>query len=159
MSVYPTIPLYDIVKKWRDKLSGSTAISGYCQEQYGKGHTVFVGVNLKRPPDEKDCPYIVILPGASIEGEVEELKYAINIGWAIKNENQTVDGNVVELEGIEEVSELGELILAEVAEANPSYPVTEVTTTIEPVEYFPQLVGEMELTIGIEPVIGAGITY
>lgn len=157
--MYPIIPLYDIVKKWRDKLAQSPEIVNYCQEKYGKAPTIYVGVNLKKPPTENDCPYIVILPGASREGETEQNEYVVNIGWAIRNDRIITVGNIQELAGIAEVSKFGELILDAVVEANPSYPVTQIITSIEPVEFFPQLVGEMELTIEIDQVIGATISY
>ena len=147
----PTLALKTIWQKWRDILEKDEAIEQCCQSKYGKSLTVYVGINRKNPPKAENCPFAVILPGAKVEGEdVGEFIYSLTVGWAIANENMT--GN--ELDGIGECDDLGQLILTALVEANPNYPASSINYDINPVDFFPQIVGEMLIELTITPVIG-----
>lgn len=150
----PTLALKTIWKKWKDILENDQTIKDYCQQKYGKCLTVFAGINCKNPPKAENCPFAVILPGTKAEGEdVGEFVYALTVGWAIVNENMT--GN--EIDGLSECDDLGQLILAALVEANPNYPVSSINYEINPVDFFPQIFGEMLLEITITPIIGVDV--
>lgn len=154
-----TLSLSTIVRAWRDLLAANATISDYCLARYGRTPRLYVGINAKKPPTEADCPYIVIRPGVKEEGELEEFTYAISVGWAIKNENQTTNDNVIEQNGVYECDDLGQLIYQALAEASANSPVTRSQYEIEPIEFWPQFVGQMELETTITPAIGGSITY
>lgn len=156
----PTIKLSDIVAKWRDAIKNSTEINNFCLTNYGEDLTLFVGVNKKSPPKDKDYPLVVLRPGVKIEGEEEEeFRYSISVGWGIINENVSVVGNVEEIEGIAECDELGQLILQELAAVNPAHPLSTIEYEIEAVEFFPKIIGEMAIEISITVPIGANLVY
>ena len=156
----PTIKLSHIVAKWRDAIKDSVEINNFCLNNYSKDLTLFVGVNKKNPPKNKDYPLIVLRPGVKIEGEnEEEFRYSISVGWGIINENVSVVGNVEEIEGIAECDEFGQLILQELAEVNPAYPLSTVEYELEAVEFFPKIIGEMLIEISIIVPIGANLVY
>lgn len=154
-----TLPLSTIVRKWRDLLVASDEIRAFCVEHYGKPAKVYVGVNAKRPPTEADCPYIVIRPGVKEEGELPEFTYVLSVGWVVRNDEATETAATVEQDGVYECDELGQLIYGCLAEASDSSPVTQVRYEIEPIDFAPQFVGEMQLEIAVTPTIGGAITY
>lgn len=154
-----TLPLSTIVQAWRDALAASAEINDYCLAHYGRIPKIFIGISRKAPPTESDCPYIVIRPGTKEEGEIGEFTYVISVGWAIKNENQTELGSVVEQDGVFECDALGQMIYEALAEVSPSNPITRSRYEIEPIEFYPQFVGQMELEISITPAIGGSIDY
>lgn len=154
-----TLPLSTIVRVWRDLLAENSAINDYCITHYGRTPKIFVGINAKKPPTEADCPYIVIRPGAKEEGELEEFRYVISVGWAVKNETQSQTGSVIEQNGVYECDDLGQLIYQALAEASANSPVTRCQYEIEPVEFWPQFVGQMELETAVTPAIGGQVSY
>lgn len=155
-----TIKLTDIVAKWRDALAASQEIKVFCLTKYGKEPKIYVGLNRKKLPGEKDCPLIIIRPGSKVEGEDErEFTYLISVGWGIVNEAETVSGNVAQMEGVNECDQLGQLIYEALVDANPSYPISSVNYEIDPIEFFPQFVGEMQLELSITPAIGGVLSY
>lgn len=154
-----TLKLTDICKKWRDALSEDESITNFCLEKYGKAPLILTGISGKTPPTEENCPYIIILPGGKVEGELSEYQYAIAVGWAIKNENQTVDGQKIDQDGIYESDDLGQLIYSALFAISPDNPITNCDYELNPIDNWPQFTGQMTLTIEITPAIGGSISY
>jgi hypothetical protein len=123
----PTMTLQSIVKKWRDAIKNSSAISAFCKEKYGKDLTIFVGYNGKKPPHDEDCPFVVIFPGTKTEGLGEpEYQYMVSVGWAIIQSSIEVIDGVHEVQGVYETDQLGQLIYETIAVASNNYPITHV---------------------------------
>ena len=155
-----TITLESIVKKWRDAIKNSTAISAFCTTKYRKSLSLFVGVNGKKPPTENDCPLIIIFPGSKVEGLGEsEYQYMISVGWSILQPSVTVVNGVSETTGTYETDELGQLIYAAIAEASLDYPITHIEYSIETNEFFPQFPGRIDAIITVPVAFGANLTY
>lgn len=155
-----TIDMYDILTVWRDAIKNSQPIIDFCLEKYNKLPTIFVGINFDAPPTDDDCPVIILMPGTKIEGQaITPFLYALSIGWSIYNEQTVVIDNVVEYVGIQQCSQLGQLIYETIAQVRPDYPITKMTFEINALEMFPQIVGEMTLETEIEPCIGAELIY
>ena len=157
----PTLKISDIVNKWKEALVSSEEINAFCMERYGRQPQIRIGVNKKRPPTESDCPVIVLRPGAKREGEYEETyTYVISVGWAIRNETEYVVGRTYEMQGTEEVDDLGQLILQEIQQISSNYPISTIDYELETIDFFPQFVGEMLLSVCITPLIGGyAISY
>ena len=158
--MFPTIPITDFTRKWRDAIANSAAISAFCTQNYGKPLSLYVGIDGKKPPNDKNCPLIIVFPGGKTEGAGEaEYQYTSSIGWSIVQSTVTVNNGIAENAGIYEADALGQLILTTIAEINPSYPVTHVAYSFESNDFFPQFPGRMDITIKIPVVMGAQITY
>lgn len=158
--MFPTLKLSTIKDKWVNALANCSDIETFCQDNYGKSPTIFVGLNHKKAPPEEDYPLIILRPGAKKEGlSQDKNQYAISIGWGIINENIIENDEVKELEGIDECDEFGQLIVEKLVEINPSYPLTEIDYEIEAVEFFPKIIGEMMLELEIKAAIGHQIDY
>lgn len=155
---YPTIPLMDIAAAWRDALLADAAIEAYCQARYGKPLKVYLGLNRRRPPTEKDCPLVVIDPGSKIEGE-GDYSYAMPVGWAVYNEAVTTIDQSESLDVLTECDELGQLILACLTAVSLNNPITTIQYDIECRDWFPQCRGEMTLQIELTPGIGGILSY
>ena len=158
--MFPTIPITDFTRKWRDAIANSAAISAFCSQKYGKPLSLYVGIDGKKSPTDKNCPLVVIFPGGKTEGIGEgEYSYTGSIGWSIVQPNVTVTDGLAENTGVYEADELGQLILTTIAEINPSYPVTRVDYSFESNDFFPQYPGRMDITIQIPVVMGTQISY
>lgn len=154
-----TLPLTTIIDTWQKALAESTEINDFCLEKYSKKPKIFVGINRKKPPTEDDCPYIVIRPGVKEEGELDSYSYVISVGWAIKNGKETQIGSVIAQDGVSESDDLGQMIYELLFDVSQYSPITLCQYELEPIEFWPQFVGEMALEIQITPTIGGQINY
>ncbi len=157
----PTIPLETIAKKWRDALANSVAITDFCMTNYGKLHTVYVGVDPRKKPKAEDCPYLVIGGFTKQEGlEQSEYHYNGSVGWVVVEKNEAaVTGNIKELLGQYHVDELGQLIWQEIAAINPNYPLSELNYSVDMLDYVPQYVGHAFITLTVPVVLGTDLSY
>lgn len=167
----PTLALTAFIEKWRDALVADAAIYAFCAENYGRPHKVYVGVPRKNPPTKADCPYIIIRPGSKVEGIAqEENNYLASVGWAILaevdsetttetlpvpgNEDpaETYDVSVIETPGIYEADELGQLILTAIDSVSGNNPISTANYELEVIEFLPQVVGDVQIEIAIDPM-------
>lgn len=156
----PTIKITDISERWRAAIRNSVKIEEFCLTTYGKSLKIYNGYDEKSAPKAKDCPYVVLLPGSKIEGAGKnENTYMATIAWCILNETPIINGNDISYPGLVETDTLGQLILEEVAELNPSYPVSNVEYDIDPSSNFPQYPGRMDLTLNMQVIMGTKIEY
>lgn len=166
-----TLILSKMARRWRDILRDSARIRQYCQNNYGKPPTIFLGVNGKKLPDERHCPAIFILPGIKTEGLIPEFQYALSVSWSIKQPDVEVDGirkkwtenltgESIEFLGVTESDQFGQMIFEELQSAvEDDFPITKMDYNIEIQEHYPQFPGFMILTTEIEPAMGEEITY
>ena len=155
-----TIPLMDIVMRQAEALRSSETIRDFCMDKYNKLPTIFVGYNVKNRPGKDDCPAIVIPRMGKIEGEdSREFKYFTLVGWMIVNGDEVEEDGISRLRGLEESDALGQMIYETICHLNPNYPVSESHYEVDAVEFFPQIVGEMQLNITIPRTIGVEMKY
>ena len=155
-----TIPLMDIAMKQAEALRSSEAIRDFCLAKYGKLPTIIVGYNEKRKPGREDCPAILILRMGKIEGEdSREFRYFTLVGWMIINDQETEENGIRVLEGLRDGDALGHLIYETLCHLSPNYPVSESHYEIEGFEFFPLIVGEMQLNISVPRTMGIKIQY
>ncbi|MDR3562609.1 MAG: hypothetical protein P4N59_14405 [Negativicutes bacterium] len=156
----PTLKLSDIISKWQTALQASQPIQNFCSSTYNKTPSIFVGINGQTPPATDKCPMIILYPGSKKEGlERQEFIYKLTIGWTIVQSATTVSNNVTAFNGVAECDALGQLIYMELAQISTDNPISVVNYNIEPVAYFPQFPGRMDVTVKIKAVNGYSITY
>jgi len=168
-----TLKLKTMAMVWRDVLMNSQKIKDFCQQKYEKVPTIFMGVNGRDLPDKKYCPAIFILPGIKTEGADQDvLSYGICVSWSIcqpkaivdgveKAEAVRITGNVIEMLGMYECDDFGQLIYDELQAAllEIGFPITKVEYNIDTQAFYPQFPGYMVLTTEIEPAMGEEIEY
>jgi hypothetical protein len=152
MDIYPSILLSTIAERWLDVLANDTAISDFCRSNYGKLHTVFLGIPIKQPPDEKDCPYIIINPGTNHEGnEVDERAYSLSVAWSVIDDQAfVVDGNKVVMPGVKRVDNFGKLIMNALNEASDNVPIGTCDTDLECTLWLPEVIGSATISLMVE---------
>lgn len=155
-----TIRLMDIARKQAKALRDSEPIKRFCLEKYGKLPQIRLGYNAKRSPGKDDCPVILIPRVYKAEGEDENpFRYITLIGWMVCNDEETEVDGIQELVGLDECDQLGQLIYETICHLNRSHPVSSSVYELEAVEFFPQILGEMQLTIDVTRTIGARLEY
>lgn len=155
-----TIPLMDIVMKQAEALRSSGTIRDFCMAKYNKLPTIIVGHNVKQRPGKDDCPAILIPRMGKIEGEdSREFRYFTLVGWMIVNSEEAEEDGIRRLRGLEESDALGQMIYETLCHLNPNYPVSESNYEIDAIEFFPQIVGEMQLNITMPRTMGMIMEY
>lgn len=175
----PTLAITTIIQKWRDVLYADPAIYAYCLAQYGRPPTIYVGVPRISPPTAANCPYIVIRPGSKVEGTAHaENAYAVAVGWSILADDigstttvhalpvpgneeppETYNVSVIENSAVYEADALGQLILAAIDGASGDNPISTADYELEVVDFLPQVVGDVQIEIGIASVHAGALSY
>jgi hypothetical protein len=165
IKMIPSIAVFQIVTVFADALAADTTLNDYCQAQFGKDVTIYIGYNGQSLPGKTNCPYVVLNPDQKVEGADETVyQYTLTVDWAIANETQTTGGKIVKLNGVEQCDRLGQLILACLNQISGDHPIASVVyriaaTKAEATALCPQNVGQMRLTINIARPIGMAISY
>lgn len=154
-----TISLSGMCSKIATALAASTAITSYCTTAYGSAPSIYVGINGKNPPNDTNCPFIVVMPGQKTEGpQIEEHVYQIMIGWGIVNTSATTSGKIITQTGLTQADAIGQLIYAALENAG-SYPPSQISYVLEGLEFYPQFVGRLEAEIRVTPALGGTLAY
>lgn len=154
MLFFKTASLVNLTRLFAEKLADSEEIKQYCTDHYKKEQIVFLGTDLKQPPSEDTCPYIVVVPGEKQEGLTQkQFTYVVDIMWCIFNKEITKD-KLVEFVGMDEADNLGQLILNTVVNSLKNSVVNQIDYSVNGLTEYPQFPGQMSLTINVPHVIG-----
>jgi hypothetical protein len=165
IKMIPSIAVSQIVTTFANALAADATLNDYCQAQFEKDVTIFIGYNGQSLPATTNCPYIVINPDPKVEGAAETVyKYTITVDWSVANETQTTNGKIVALTGLGQCDALGQLILECLNQISSDHPIASVVyriaaTKTEATALCPQSAGQMKLTINIDRPIGVVISY
>lgn len=160
MKTLQTIPLMDIAMKQARALRDSQPIRDFCLFAYEKPPQIIIGHDVKQKLGRDDCPAILIPRMGKIEGEdSREFRYFTLIGWMVVNDEEAEDEDIWILKGLEESDALGQMIYETLCHLNPNFPVSESHYEIEAVEFFPLIVGEMQLNITVPRTMGMKMEY
>ena len=137
-----------IASRWATMLATSTALAAWCDEKYGSELTVFLGLNLKKPPTEDDCPCAIVLPESTqMTDETWPNDATISILWSVSNsETEEDDDGVQVMTGLVESEEFGREIWDVIYTDTTVTPQT-VSFELDPAGSFPQFPGSMEITV------------
>lgn len=148
--------LMSVVNAIKTKIAASTAIGTWCTSNGFSALKIFVGLNGKNPPDETDCPYVIVYPSLWTEGEREgEWTWIVVVAWSVFKEGSTTSGQVTTLTGLGLTDALGELLWAEVKAAcnGLGFPASRADYDIEAYEFYPQFPGRMSVAIRVPKVL------
>lgn len=108
--------LKDVLALIRDTLAADATIRDWCSATFGKSHTVFVGIDPKKPPKlEENCPMICLVSdGRRRERNQAYLEHTVHIGCAIKSDTQERTANTVTFKGLELIDDFADLVEARV---------------------------------------------
>lgn len=137
---------------------GQSDIITWSQDQYGTIYNVFENVDLRNPPDEADCPMVVISHGAKTGGMGTTLKsHTIGADILVYDERITTQANGVKrYEGGRQAEILRQLVLEKIVAVIPAnLQLDSVHVSYDPLTQFPYIFIDMELTITEPFVIGS----
>lgn len=147
-----------VVQKLRDLLSADTGdFADWCSTNLGQLPGVYVGIDVRDPPGEEQCPFVVVRPGVNREGEdQQEYDVAVSVDWGILSGDADVSGRVTEYAGLYTIDGFGRVIW-ECLTAGISEQVSLSRSEYElsPIEFFPMLLGGMDITITVPYLVGA----
>ena len=137
-----------IASRWADLLAESSALKSWCDEKYGKEPHVYLGLNLKAPPGEDECPVVIVLPvSTTLTDESWPNDAVISVMWSVKNsETEEQDNGVFILTGLLESEEFGREIWDVLYQDKTVIPQT-IQFEVDPAGSFPQFPGSMEITV------------
>ena len=147
----------DFLKKFRDVIKANAPLTAFATEKYGKAPFVFVGLDVKAPPNEETMPHIILLPGdPSRSGGMEDDStiYRVDILFAVKDEGVTPSDDGVEADGVTNCDKFGALIWDAIKHFSSNCPASRVDYTIEGAAFVPIFPGTMTVEIHVRRTIG-----
>ena len=136
-----------IAARWAGLLAASTTIAAWCDDHYGRELSVFLGLNLKKPPTEDECPCVIVLPESTqLTDESYPNDATISILWSVANSETDEDDNGVHvMTGLMESEEFGREIWDVLYQDDAVVPQS-VSFELDPAGSFPQFPGSMEIS-------------
>ena len=161
MTLVPTIKIADITAAWVTALEASTDLSTYCTTEFGKDVTIFVNFNAKNKPKIDVTPLVAIYPGSKQEGiGNSDYTYTLGVSWVLKDvTGPTKTGKTYTMPYLEKLDYMGQIILQVLTTASSEHLVTDVQYSIEPTDFWPMIIGHMEMTISVPVTLGTGLAY
>lgn len=147
-----------IIERFKDAILAYEPLAVWCQDQFGKGLTLYIGMDQRNPPGKAECPLIILTPeGTATDGESpdgREHRYPIGIRWGVVNEDVIKVGNVITYPGQAQADRMGQLIwdALQAGCIDMSLPFAE--PEMEPIAYFPLIPGWMLVTVTTPYLIG-----
>lgn len=155
------ITLTDIVQKMRNILTATDSeFHTWAMSILGSHPAVFVGLDVRNPPGSADCPMIVIRP-ISMDGgqESSERSYQVAVDWGLVDESVSSTAGATEFPGLYTVDGFGLAIWSALTGSfSSSVALSRSDYSLDPVEFFPMLLGGMDITITLPTVMGAEIS-
>ena len=151
----------DILEKMKIVLVDDITLWEWCEINFNSSPKIFIGIDDRNPPGKKDCPLIILRPssaGAEIGQEQSPHIYKVLVDWAILDETVNANDNLVEYQGVYEADNMGQLIWQALKSFSDNVSLSRSNYILEPISYFPMIVGGMDLEIIVPNVIGAEIT-
>ena len=154
------LALPDYINSLAEALALDTTIAAWATGLYGKGHKVYVNLDLRNPPAEDDCPYIALYPQGQTYGrETREQMIEIEVVCCLNDsalvthtqgegEEATPIANLVEFAGVRRLEEFRRLVekkIATVAIGNAAISAGE--SDYETIDFFPVFMVGQRFTI------------
>lgn len=86
-----------LINNLRDALTASSAINAWCRSIYGKGHTVYKGVDQRNPPAEAEYPMVCLFPLVKDAGQsLEAQDHGIGCVCGVHDSTRSSSTSVIE---------------------------------------------------------------
>jgi hypothetical protein len=107
----------DLIDTLLTALEADANIAAFVLAQFGADAVLktYKGDDATDPAGENDAPYIVVATAElpyDLGTLAETRKPAVAIDWGVRNETKTASGNRVTCDGLDQVDDLGHLIVA-----------------------------------------------
>lgn len=107
-----------LISELSKTVANDSALTNWAVNAYGQSHNVFINMDLRDPPKDTDCPYLVILPlSKSVGRGREEKTHEIEISCCVYDDDFEIhaETNITEFAGskrLEEFRKLAETVIA-----------------------------------------------
>jgi len=138
----------ELLEKLANILADDQDIKTFCQAQFGRAQTVYLGVNPESPPEQDEYPVIILFYAERTKGESNALiQFLIEVGIAVYNEEIRTDANKKIFSGLEQVEDLRELVETAILDSHLGKIDVNGETHVE--VYFPLFGSHTAITIAI----------
>jgi len=140
-----------------DAVVSQDDITAWSTIEYGHGYHVFENIDMRNPPEETDCPLIIIRPQSKSGGMNADVKsFSLGIDCLVFDSGIPVEINgLIRFKGGRLVEELRAMVFAKIHGALPSdCHVGDLAVDYDTVEQFPYIWCGMTINIEQEQLIG-----
>lgn len=136
----------------RDAVADDSATKTWSLLNYNREHQVYVGVDVRKPPEEANYPMAHLFPINKAMGyDLTAQNHGIGATCGVYNEKTVATGknNVTEFAGVEHINSFRKLVETAIIGV-VVYPVRIETINVEfeTIEFFPYFLATMELRLG-----------
>ena len=125
-----------IATLWAAALVSSRTLRQWSQERFGKAVALRVGVDMRRPPDESDAPFIALFPDSESTGPGRKTNsHEIGLLIGLYDESMETRDGVVTMGGTLRLAEAFELVRKILEQAVPGVSLGDVTAEYNLVGY------------------------
>jgi len=153
--------LITILDTYKETLRDSTEIKSWCNTNYSTYHTIYKGVDLRKPPNKDECPLIAIVlrgkeGGQDVEQVIHTLDFVCQLYDETKTSTVTSDITVVEYAGINRIEAFRKLVETVIVGVISlvGLRVSAIKTDFEVLDLFPFFQAIMEVTFIEEMYLG-----
>ena len=136
-----------IARAWCTAFRDDRSIQNFAQERYGRAFSLFLGVDMRRGPDEMDTPFIVVFPDAANTGSQRASNsFELSLVVGLFNENIPEIDGISQLSGVVELDELCPLLEKAMRMALPAARVQNVSVEYDILQ-FPLIMAQVSVTV------------
>jgi hypothetical protein len=140
-------------------LAADSALTAWAQATYGRPQKVYINIDLKNPPGQADCPYVILRPATARIGNAQAQKLAqLEMVCCLYDESfrTYAEDAITEYNGVQRLCELIQLAIRALAALDIG---NALLNLLEPdfdtIESFPFFMAGLPLAITEDYVLGA----
>lgn len=150
-----TVSFKTTLESFKDALSRNAALTAWAHAAYGKAQRVYVNIDMRNPPGELNCPYVLLRPLMASYGRAATQKTMdYELMCSIYDENWTLDPetNAVEYAGVQRCMDMLDLVVAAIAAVNTGNALLQqISAEFETIEFFPFFMAGCPISL-VEPL-------
>jgi hypothetical protein len=150
----------DLIGGIADALAGDAAIAAWADGEYGRPCAVFENIDLRSPPDEEDCPLVIVHPASKEAGLRDKRSHGISVTVLVFDDHRVAEASgVIRYTGPRQAEALRLLALTAILGSIPSgCRIDSVAVEYDTIEQFPFCWIDMVLTVVQENTLGRGMS-
>ena len=155
------ITFTQVIEKYRNLILNTSSINTWCNANYSKNLSVFVGYNMEDSPKVSDAPFCVIVPITYERGNSnDEYRFTLEFNIGVYNRTYSnFNGNgALEWKGLYHADALTELIIGALESDISNASVDIVGYNLEDLSIYPTAIATLDVDISITNVLGGTIT-
>jgi hypothetical protein len=143
------------LEAFKDALTGNAALATWCQAIYGRQVNVYVNRDMRNPPGEAECPYILIQPVAAYYGRGATTKtMQFDMVCCVNDDTEQINAEIgaKEYSGVQAVIDLLDLAVAAIAAVDTGNALLQdIQAEFETIEFFPFFMAGAPISL-VEPL-------